>query len=226
MIELETVQHDWTNAPIETILFNEIILLHWNNIKVEEAREKDPFLVQRLETIIKEEQSSEIAKYIFKKIVFTAASLPRNKDLAKSTVYYVVKELERLGVIEKTKIRAVNPDPTYTGPKARFYKLQGYEIKNGFNDPLIQRAQLEYTASFLSSPEHIFEQSNRVRLTNISTTVIDHYTEKHLFGNYTPSLSQLLDYIETYHPILVGNDRAEIIQKVRHTLQNTKEAAL
>jgi len=201
------VPTDWTNAPIESILFKQIILLHETNINLKKERQEHATLVQRLETIIQADQSGAIAKHIFDKLVFTAAAIPRNDNIPKSSVYRTVKDLEMLRVVEKTRFKAVNPDPGYTGPKARFYKIRGYDLSQGWDDPRLKEAQLDYAASFLSSPEHIIRRSNQDRLLSISLELRDYYESR---GTRLISYDNIISRLKGHYPDIEPRDRPKI----------------
>lgn len=219
------VQPDWTNAPIVTILFNQILLLQRNNIITKKSGNLSSGIVQRVWNIVNNDRGKPISWYILDNVVFSIAAIPRNEDWPKSTVYQVVQQLESLGIVEKTLFKAVNPDPSYTGPKARFYKVSGYDLAQGWKDPYLKQAQEAYSASFRNSPEHIEQQSNEDILTSISPKIIDYYTSRGEFRSYTRDILTIRKHIDQVYPHLEKPLQAELAQKVQHQLYNTKEVS-
>ncbi len=101
---LEIIQSDWNNAPYETILFKKITSLHWNTNEKKQARKQSPELVPRLETSIQAIRSSKIVKYSFRDFVFTVNALRKKEKIRKSTLYYIINELDRFRIGSKLSV--------------------------------------------------------------------------------------------------------------------------
>lgn len=222
---LEIVQPDWTNAPITTILFNEIILHQWTNINNKNGGDVTPEIVHQVWNIAFGYRSSPVAKYIHDQLVFTVSAIPRTEKLGKSNVYRVVNELIKLEIVEKTPFHAQNPDPSYTGPKARFYKLSGVDLSDGWNSPLLKRAQAVYEASLWNSPEYEEEQSNKNRLFEISPIVVEYYKRRLLYGPQAPKPGEINAYVAKYYPEISPELRGKSTQIIYNELRSTKEGS-
>jgi len=203
----ELVRWDWTNAPLESKIFNELILLFYNNINEKKDGERAAQIVQRVWTILSNRVGGDVARYIFDKVVFTVAAIPRNEGIAKATVYQVVKELRELQIVEKTLFKAQNPDPTYTGPKAAFFKIRGFDLSDGWSNPRLKEAQLDYEASFLPNPEHVVKQSKRNRLLEISLKLVDYYESR---GSRPLNHDSIIDIIKHRFPEVEPQDRQQV----------------
>ncbi|MHA1974812.1 MAG: hypothetical protein ACTSW1_17575 [Candidatus Hodarchaeales archaeon] len=212
------VQEYWTNAPITNIMYKQIILFYRNNINRRISSELNGSIVQQLWKIICNEKSGSVALYIFEHVVFTVATIARNNELKKSNVYRVVKDLEGLGIVEMTQFKAVNPDPSYTGPKARFWKLTGFDLSDGWSNPLLTRAQVKYTTSVGVSPEYEREQSKQNKLLDISSEIMDYYVDKEQFNTFAPKPFAISAYIVAAYPELEPEYRAQLVQRVYNNL--------
>jgi hypothetical protein len=111
MASPEIVPPDLTNAPIVTILFIQIILLHRTIINGKNGERVSPEIVQFLWTILNDAVSRGIALEIADMMVFTVRSLHKYKPVSKTTAHEVVNRLEEQGIVEPTRLKATNPDP-------------------------------------------------------------------------------------------------------------------
>jgi predicted transcriptional regulator len=212
------VQSEWTNPPITTILYKELIYYYWTNINYDKNKGLTPKIVQRMWTIISGEKSGPIAKYIFDHLVFTIPTLRGRLKIPKSTAYKVVKDLENLEIVEKTPFKVDNPDPSYSGRKTRFYKVAGYNLSDKWENQRLKEAYQEFISMFKVSPELLEKKSNEVRLTEISPKVVDYYVCREEYGRFTPQMDRIRDYIDYYYPDLDIREKATLRIKTRNTL--------
>lgn len=212
----EIVQPEWTNASLATLLFNEIILHQWTNINNKNDGDITPEIVHQVWNIAFGYKSRPVAKYIHEQVVFTVSAIPRTEKLGKSNVYRVINELIKLEIVEKTLFYAQNPDPSYTGPKARFYKLSGVDLSDGWNSPLLKRAQAVYEASLYNSPEYEQEQSNKTALFDISPVVVDYFKPRIDLLQGPTGIGFIRDYIKKQHPNMDPEMVSDLAIRVRH----------
>ncbi len=161
----------------------------------------NPETVRFLWTILNDEVSRGIAQEIADMVVFTVRTLHKYKPVSKTTAHEVVNRLEEQGIVEPTRYKATNPDPTYTGPKSRFYKLCGVELEDRDKDPLIKRAQRAHNSSFRQTPEKVYEQSREAELIDNSTALVNYYKARHEYGStWTPKIGLIRQRVADKHP--------------------------
>lgn len=222
------VGYDPTNALHNYTIFEQIILCKHTNIILKELRERHPEIVCRWETILKGDRALETVNLMYEKQVFAIPTLihelaktyNETYSTTKPYVYEVKTVLETERLLVRTPYKAVKPDPHLTGPKPFFFAWSYLEL-NGWNDPLLKRAQKEYNEAFaglLTVRDEAKQSADNILLT-ISREVTDYYRDRGQTGiHQAPSRMNVIDYLRTNYPNLQGPNIAEISQKVSQSL--------
>lgn len=163
-------------------------------------------------------QSGKIISYIWEYPVFIVPEIILYTKVNKQYAYEKIRELRRLGIVEKTKIKLDYPYKGIRGNKPTIHHLFNIQI-NDAEDYKVRQARARYWDDLKKYDPAIKENFEKINeYDRISRETVDIFKGKKRVGKERPSNREIQQFLRDKHPKLTGSQIAEITPKISHML--------